>query len=90
GADVDEGSDDLRSTIAREKWHEGPRKGQPVYTLPVVVGLMVFFALCMQCGATVAVIAKELSWKWAIASFLTMTAIAWVAAVLIYQIGSRL
>ncbi|MCX6969031.1 MAG: ferrous iron transport protein B [Verrucomicrobia bacterium] len=90
GADVDEGSDDLRSIIAQEKWHEGPRKGQPVYTLPVVIGLMVFFALCMQCGATVAVIAKELSWKWAVASFATMTVIAWVAAVLIYQIGSRL
>ncbi len=90
GADVDEGSDDLRSILAQEKWHEGPRKGQPVYTIPVVLGLMVFFALCMQCGATVAVIAKELSWKWAIASFCTMTVIAWVAAVLIYQIGSRL
>ncbi len=90
GADVDEGSDDLRSIIAQEKWHEGPRKGQPVYTLPVVIGLMVFFALCMQCGATVAVIAKELSWKWAIASFVSMTAIAWLAAVLIYQVGSRL
>lgn len=90
GADVDEGSDDLRSIIAQEKWHEGPRKGQPVYTLPVVIGLMVFFALCMQCGATVAVIAKELSWKWAITSFVSMTAIAWLAAVLIYQIGSRL
>ncbi len=90
GADVDEGSDDLRTILAQEKWHEGPRKGQPVYTLPVVIGLMVFFALCMQCGATVAVIARELSWKWAIASFTTMTVIAWVAAVLIYQIGSRL
>ncbi|MFZ4777597.1 MAG: ferrous iron transport protein B [Terrimicrobiaceae bacterium] len=90
GADVDEGSDDLRSILAHEKWHDGPRKGQPVYTIPVVLGLMVFFALCMQCGATVAVIAKELSWKWAIASFCTMTVIAWVAAVLIYQIGSRL
>lgn len=90
GADVDEGSDDLRSMIAQEKWHHGPRKGQPVYTLPVVIGLMVFFALCMQCGATVAVIAKELTWKWAIASFVSMSFIAWMAAVLIYQIGSRL
>ncbi|MEI8387551.1 MAG: ferrous iron transport protein B [Verrucomicrobiota bacterium] len=88
GADVKES--DLRSNIVQEKWHEGPRKGQPVYTLPVVIGLMVFFALCMQCGATVAVIAKELNWKWAIASFSTMTVIAWLAAVLIYQIGSRL
>jgi len=90
GADVDEGSDDLRSILANEKWHDGPRAGQPVYTLPVVFALMVFFALCMQCGATVAVVAKELSWSWAIGSFVFMTATAWVAAVVIYQIGSRL
>lgn len=90
GSDVDEGSDDLRTIISQEKWREGPRKGQPVYTLPVVVGLMVFFALCMQCGATVAIIARELSWKWAVASFASMSIIAWLAAVLIYQIGSRL
>lgn len=90
GADVDEGSDDLRSILAQEKWRDGPRAGQPIYTLPVVLGLMVFFALCMQCGATVAIVAKELNWGWAAGSFATMTALAWIAAVLIYQIGSRL
>ncbi len=90
GSDVDEGSDDLRTIIAREKWPDGPRKGQPVYTLPVVIGLMVFFALCMQCAATLAVIARELSWKWAVASFVSMSVMAWLAAVLIYQVGSRL
>ncbi|MBE2204333.1 MAG: hypothetical protein IAE94_08355 [Chthoniobacterales bacterium] len=87
---MDEGSDDLRTIIAREKWPDGPRKGQPVYTLPVVIGLMVFFALCMQCAATLAVIARELSWKWAVASFVSMSVMAWLAAVLIYQVGSRL
>jgi ferrous iron transport protein B len=90
GADVDEGSESLRTILAQEKWHEGPRKGQPVYTLPVVLGIMVFFALCMQCAATVVVVAKELSWKWAVFSFTSMTLIAWVAAVVIYQVGSRL
>ena len=89
GAEVDEGSDDLRSVLKREKWTSGPRAGQPVYTLPVVIGLMVFFALCMQCGATVAIISKELNWKWAAASFFGMTTIAWLCAVAIYQ-GSRL
>ncbi len=90
GADVDEESDDLRKILANEKWRDGPRAGQPVYTLPVVFALMVFFALCMQCGATVAVIARELSWSWAVGSFVTMTALAWGAAVVVYQIGSRL
>ena len=48
---------------------------------------MVFFALCMQCGATLAVIAKELNWSWAIGSFFALTTVAWIAAVLTYQIG---
>jgi len=87
GADVDEGSDDLRSVLQKEKWTSGPREGQPVYTLPVVLGIMVFFALCMQCGATVAIIARELNWRWASFSFFGMTALAWVSAVLIYQIS---
>jgi ferrous iron transport protein B len=87
GADVDEGSDDLRSVLQKEKWTSGPREGQPVYTLPVVLGIMVFFALCMQCGATVAIIARELNWRWAAFSFFGMTALAWVSAVLIYQIS---
>ena len=88
GADVDEGSDDLRSVLQKEKWTSGSREGQPVYTLPVVLGIMVFFALCMQCGATVAVIARELNWRWAAFSFFGMTALAWLSAVLIYQISS--
>lgn len=87
GADVDEGSDDLRSVLQKEKWTSGPREGQPVYTLPVVLGIMVFFALCMQCGATVAIIARELNWRWAAFSFFGMTALAWLSAVLIYQIS---
>lgn len=88
GADVDEGSEDLRSILAREKWQNGPRAGQPVYTIPVVLALMVFFALCMQCGATLAVVARELSWRWALGLFGVMTATAWLAAVLVYQVGS--
>ncbi len=90
GAEVSEGSEDLRSVIRQEKWTSGPRAGQPVYTLPVVIGIMVFFALCMQCGATVAVIARELDWRWATLSFFAMTTLAWLSAVAIYQIGSRL
>jgi ferrous iron transport protein B len=80
----------LRTVLLNEKWTSGARLGQPVYTMPVVIGIMVFFALCMQCGATVAIIARELDWRWATFSFFAMTALAWLSAVVIYQIGSRL
>ena len=90
GADVDEESESLAQIMAGETWSSGPRAGQPVFTVPVVVAIMVFFALCMQCGATVAVIKKELNWRWAAASFFGMTALAWVAAVVVFQVGTAL
>jgi ferrous iron transport protein B len=87
GGEIDETSHDLRNTLTQAKWDSGPRSGEAVFNLPVALSIMVFFALCMQCGATLAVIAKELNWGWAIGSFVTLTVIAWVAAVLTYQIG---
>lgn len=88
GGDVDEESGDLRQAIANARWTEGPLIGKPVFTIPVVLAIMVFFALCQQCGATVAVIAKESNWGWAIGSFVGMTILAWIGAVLVYQVGS--
>jgi ferrous iron transport protein B len=87
GGEVDEESDDLRTTLSKAKWESGPRKGEPVFNIPVALSIMVFFALCMQCGATLAVIAKELNWWWAAGSFVSLTSLAWVAAVLVYQVG---
>jgi ferrous iron transport protein B len=88
GGEVDGESSDLRSAMARDRWTEGPRSGQPVFTVPVALAVMVFFALCLQCGATVAVMAKEANWAWAVFGFLYMTALAWLGAVLTYQAGT--
>jgi ferrous iron transport protein B len=90
GGEVDEESNDMRNTLSNAKWESGPRQGEHVFNLPVALSLMVFFALCMQCGATLAVIAKELNWGWSIGSFFVLTTIAWIAAVLTYQIGMLL
>ncbi len=55
--------------------------GTPVFTLPVALSIMVFFALCAQCTSTLVVIGRETrSWRWPIASFVTMTGIAYLAA----------
>ena len=89
GREVDEGSGDLRAALARDRWMHGRRAGQPVFTVPVALAVMVFFALCLQCGATVAVMAKEAGWRWAVFGFVYMTALAWLGAVLTYQLGTR-
>ncbi len=64
--------------------------GRPVYTPAVAVAVMIFFAFCLQCGSTVAVMAREAGWRWAGFAFAYMTGLAWIGAVLTYQVGSRL
>ena len=90
GGDVDEGSADLSDALRASTWQDGPRAGQPVFTPVVAIGIMVFFALCLQCGATVAVMAREAGWGWAIFAFIYMTALAWLGAVVVYQVGALL
>ncbi len=90
GGDVDEEAGDLREAMASQKWQSGPKAGMPIFTIPVVIALMVFFALCQQCGATLAVIAQETSWRWAALSFGFMTILAWLASIGINQVGSWL
>lgn len=90
GGGAEEENADLRQVLAGSVWQDGPRKGTPVFTIPVAIGLMAFFALCSQCGSTLATLARETGTRWAVASFLYMTALAWLAAVAIYQVGSRL
>ena len=85
GGEMDENSRDLRASLKNATWEDGERKGQPVFNLAVAFSIMIFFALCMQCGATVAIIAQELNWFWAIGSFITLSLIAWVASILTYQ-----
>lgn len=64
--------------------------GTPVYTTPVALSIMVFFALCAQCVSTLLVIQKETnSWQWPILSFVYMTGLAYVVALVTYQVGTR-
>ena len=71
-------------------WEDGP-PGQPVFTIPTALSLMVFFALCCQCASTLAVIRRETnSWRWPVFTFTYMTVMAYVGALMVYQVGSLL
>jgi ferrous iron transport protein B len=62
-----------------------------VFTVPTALSLMVFFALCCQCASTLAVIRRETrSWRWPAFTFAYMTALAYVGALVVYQVGSLL
>jgi ferrous iron transport protein B len=83
GSDVDASSDDLRGAIARTRRADGT----PLFTLPIAVSLIVFFALCCQCAATLAVIRRETgSWAWPLLTFGYMTALAYLGAFAAYRL----
>jgi ferrous iron transport protein B len=87
GNEQDEGSVDLRAAMQAERWPDG----RPVYTPVVALSIMVFFALCCQCGATLATIKRETgSWGYAAFTFTYMTSLAYLGALAVHQIGSRL
>lgn len=86
GAEEDETSATLVGKMQSAKWDHGDRQGQPVYSVAVALSIMVFFALCAQCGATLATIKHETaSWMMAVVSFVYMTALAYLGAFVTYQ-----
>lgn len=87
GTEVDEESPTLREAMKAAKWPDG----EPVFNIPVALSIMVFFALCCQCAATLAVIKRETnSYRWPIFTFVYMTSLAYIGALIVYQIGSRI
>jgi ferrous iron transport protein B len=63
--------------------------GAPVFTLPMVLGLLLFYAWCLQCAATLAVIRRETnSWRWPLFAWSYMTALGYCGALLLYQLGA--
>ena len=87
----DLGDSPLGQALKKAEWDHGPRQGQRVFTVPVALSLMVFFALCAQCASTLAVIKRETgSWGWPVFAFVYMTALAYVGALLVYQVGTLL
>ncbi len=92
GPDVDVGAEGdqsrLQDQLRAARWDD---TGKLVYNLPVALSIMVFFALCAQCAATLAVIRRETnSWRWPVFTFAYMTALAYVGALVTYQVGIRL
>jgi ferrous iron transport protein B len=85
---ADENSSSLKDKLQEQTYTHGPKVGQKVFSPLVAFALMVFVLIYFPCVAVVAAIKKEANWKWAIFTSVYTTAIAWVAAFGIYQIGS--
>ncbi len=88
GADVDEENEGLINTLREAKHSDGIT---PVFNVVTACSIMVFFALCAQCTSTLMVMRRETnSWKWPIITFVYMTGLAYIGALLTYQIGMLL
>lgn len=79
---------DERTLSGRLKASTWPN-GKKVFTLPMVIGLLIFYACCLQCAATLAVIRRETNtWRWPVFAWLYMTTIGYAGALLAFQLGS--
>mgnify|MGYP003390167076 CR=1 FL=1 len=86
GQDMHEDDSRLQQTLRDAT---GP-DGRKIYGVPVALSIMVFFSLCAQCAATLMTMRRETnSWRWPLVTFSYMTVLAYLAALLTYQIASR-
>jgi ferrous iron transport protein B len=83
------GDDADQATLAQRLKSATWPDGSVVFTLPMVFGLLIFYACCLQCAATLAVIQRETnSWRWPLFAWVYMSTIGYVGALLVYQLGS--
>lgn len=76
----------LGERLQGARWQDG--SGRQLFSVPVALSIMVFFALCCQCASTLAVIKRETnSWRWPLFTFVYMTGLAYLGAWLVYQVG---
>jgi len=85
--DLDEEAKPLRQRLREERRPDG----RSVYTPLVGLSLMVFFALSCQCMSTLAVVRRETrTLRWPLFMFAYMTTLAYLASLVLYQVGHHL
>ena len=85
GADFEDDST-IKSRMREEV---NPATGRRQFTPAVAFSLLVFYAFAMQCMSTVAIVYRETKgWKWPLLQTGYMTALAYVSALIVYQILS--
>ena len=78
--------DTIRDRMAKEI---NPVTGQPTYNFATSLSLLVFYIFAMMCMSTLAVVKRETGgWKWPIIQFFFMTGLAYLGALVVYQVFS--
>ena len=85
GAEAEE--DRLSDKLKAVTWPDGRK----IFTLPMVLGMLIFYAWCLQCAATIAIMRRETNgWKWPAFAWTYMTVLGYSGAFVVYQLGSML
>lgn len=76
----------LREAMLADRYADGSR----VWTPAVAASLLVWFVIAMQCMSTLAIVRRETqTWRWPIIMLVYMNALAYLAALVTYQVLSR-
>ena len=85
GSDIDETDARLTNRLHGATWPDG----RPVFTRGMAVGLLIFYAFCLQCAATLVVMRRETNgWTWPVFAWVYMTTLGYLGALLANQLGS--
>ena len=82
-ASENEGIDTIKTKMSNERYSDGSK----VFTFASGVSLLLFYAFAMQCMSTLAIVKRETkSWKWPIIQLFSMSIIAYLFALVAFQI----
>lgn len=88
---VDADAADATGTLTSRISNARHPDGSPVFTLPMVLGLLIFYAFCLQCAATIAIMRRETgTWRWPIFAWFYMTGLGYAGAFIAFRLGSAL
>ena len=81
-------ADSEETSLSDKLTADNPQTGKPDFNPIMAISFMVFSLLYFPCLATITAIVKESgSWKYGAFSIIYNTAVAWIAAFIVYQVG---
>ncbi len=87
--DDPENHQSLIEKLRAQRYTSGPREGQPVFTPVSAFAFLIFVLIYFPCVAVVAAVKKETGgWRWAVFLAVYTTTLAYVMALIVYQLGN--
>lgn len=82
------GDNDNDNTIKNKMGAEiNPETGAKIFNFATGISLLLFYAFAMQCASTLAITKKETNtWKWPLAQLVFMSGLAYIVALIAFQI----